>query len=50
MKDLIDCFNESKPAPTTVAMSLRRMHDKGFITYKAFGNSRQYYPLVSKTQ
>ena len=26
------------------------MQDKGFVAYNLFGNSRQYYPLVEKTQ
>jgi len=50
MKDLIDSFDEPKPAPTTIATLLKRMQDKGFVAYKTFGNSRQYYPLVSKAQ
>jgi BlaI family transcriptional regulator, penicillinase repressor len=48
-KDLIDCFPEPKPAQTTVATLLKRMQDKGFVGYTLFGNSRQYYPLVKKT-
>jgi predicted transcriptional regulator len=27
---------------------LKRMNDKGFISYTLFGKSRQYYPLVKK--
>ncbi|MPR31975.1 BlaI/MecI/CopY family transcriptional regulator [Salmonirosea aquatica] len=48
MKDLLDAYPEPKPAPTTVATLLRRMIDKHFVAYTEFGNSRQYYPLVSK--
>jgi predicted transcriptional regulator len=25
------------------------MIDKGFVSYKQFGNSREYYPLIQKT-
>jgi predicted transcriptional regulator len=46
---LIDSFPEPKPAITTVATLLKRMQDKGFVGYTLFGNSRQYYPLVKKT-
>ena|SRR5664280_254406 len=49
LKDLIDCFPEPKPATTTIATLLKRMQDKGFVGYTLFGNSRQYYPLVEKT-
>ena len=48
MKDLLDAYPEPKPANTTVATLLKRMTDKGFIDYKRFGNSRQYFPLVKK--
>lgn len=48
MKDLIECFPDPKPATTTVATLLKRMQDKGFVGYKLYGNSREYYPLVEK--
>ena len=48
MKDLLDCYSEPKPATTTVATLLKRMTDKGFISYETFGKSRQYYPLIKK--
>lgn len=49
LKDLLDYFPDPKPAPTTIATLLKRMQDKGFVGYKLFGNSRQYHPLVKKT-
>lgn len=49
LKDLIDAFPDPKPATTTVATLLKRMQDKGFVSYKLYGNSREYYPLVKKT-
>jgi len=48
MKDLLEAYPEPKPASTTVATLLKRMTDKGFIDYKVYGNSREYYPLVKK--
>ena len=48
MKDLLDAYPDPRPAPTTVATLLRRMIDKDFVAYRTFGNSREYYPLVSK--
>jgi len=49
LKELIDQLPEPKPASTTVITLLKRMQDKGFVGYNLFGNSRQYYALVSKT-
>ena len=49
MKDLIEAYPEPRPAPTTVATLLKRMTDKKFVGYKLYGNSRQYHPLVKKS-
>ncbi|MCX2679859.1 BlaI/MecI/CopY family transcriptional regulator [Galbibacter sp. EGI 63066] len=48
MKDLLEQYDKPKPANTTIATLLKRMQDKGFVSYKVFGKSREYYPLVSK--
>jgi len=50
MKDLLNSFPEPKPATTTVATLLKRMSDKGFVSYRLYGKSREYYPLVKKTE
>lgn len=49
MKDLMDLFPEPKPAPTTLATLLKRMTEKGFVGYKEFGKSREYFPMVEKS-
>lgn len=48
MKDLLEAYEEPKPATTTVATLLKRMIDKGFVAYNSYGRSREYYPLVKK--
>ncbi|MBF01825.1 MAG: penicillinase repressor [Flavobacterium sp.] len=49
MKDLLDAYSNPKPATTTIATLLKRMTDKKFIAYNLHGNSREYYPLVKKS-
>src|SRR5476649_1305145 len=49
MKDILEALPEPKPATTTVATLLKRMTDKGFIGYTLYGNSREYYPVVKKS-
>lgn len=49
MKDLLEDFPDPKPATTTVATLLKRMAGKGFIAYQTVGKSREYYPLVKKS-
>ncbi|MFC0603094.1 BlaI/MecI/CopY family transcriptional regulator [Winogradskyella pulchriflava] len=48
MKDLLEAYPEPKPATTTIATLLKRMIGKGFVDYKTFGKSREYFPLVKK--
>jgi len=48
MKDLLDAYPEPKPAATTVSTLLKRMQEKEFVGYETHGNSREYFPLVSK--
>ncbi|MEZ4854721.1 BlaI/MecI/CopY family transcriptional regulator [Flavobacterium sp.] len=49
MKDLLEAYPKPKPAPTTLATLLKRMIDKKFVAYTEYGNSRQYYPLITKS-
>ncbi|MFC0262193.1 BlaI/MecI/CopY family transcriptional regulator [Fontibacter flavus] len=49
MKDLLEAYPDPKPAPTTVATLLKRLTDKGALSFKTFGNSREYFPLLSKS-
>jgi len=49
MRDFLNEFPDPKPAPTTVVTLLKRMMDKGFVSYRQYGNSREYYPLVKKS-
>jgi predicted transcriptional regulator len=49
IRDLLNEFPDPKPASTTVLTLLKRMIDKGFVSYKLFGNSREYFPLIKKS-
>jgi len=48
MKDLIEAYEDPKPATTTIATLLKRMQDKDFVDYVQLGRSREYFPLVKK--
>lgn len=50
MRDLLECYPDPVPAPTTIATLLKRMQEKGFVDFDQMGNSRQYYPLVPKKE
>jgi len=49
MKDIIERYEDPKPAVTTLATLLKRIRDKGYIDYQTEGKSRLYFPLVKKT-
>ena len=48
MRDLLEAYGKPEPKPTTIATLLKRMTNKGYITYKLYGNSREYIPLIQK--
>lgn len=48
MKELLDAYEEPKPAATTVATLLKRLQDKSAVGFKQFGNVKEYYPLLKK--
>lgn len=50
MKEILESYPEPKPAATTVATLLKRMQNKNLIGFKVYGNSREYYPKVAKTE
>jgi len=50
MKDIIEEFQDPKPATTTIATLLKRMQNKDFVGYELYGNSREYFPKIDKEQ
>ena len=48
-KDILNEFPDPKPAKTTINTLLKRMINKGYVNYRLYGNSREYFPLVKKT-
>lgn len=49
IRDILNEFPDPRPAPTTVITLLKRMIGKGFVSYRQCGNSREYFPLVRKS-
>jgi BlaI family penicillinase repressor len=48
VKDVLEQFPEPRPAYNTVSTICRILEKKGFLDYKAYGNSHQYYPLITR--
>ena len=50
VKDIIEHFPDPKPPYNTVSTIVRIMDQKGIVGHKSYGNSYQYYPLISKEE
>lgn len=48
VKDILEMLPEPKPAYNTVSTIVRILEKKGFVSYKAYGKTHEYYPLVGK--
>lgn len=50
VKDIVDGFEEPKPAYTTVATVLTVLEKKGFVARKKVGNVNLFLPEISKNE
>ena len=47
VKDILDELPEPKPAYNTVSTIVRILEKKGFVSYKAYGKTHEYFPVVA---
>lgn len=47
-KDIHEQLEEPRPAYNTVLTVIRVLVQKGFVNYKTYGKSNEYYPMISK--
>jgi predicted transcriptional regulator len=50
VKDILEHFDDPKPAYNTVSTIVRILQSKGFVDYKAYGRTHEYFPIVSKDE
>lgn len=50
VKDVVELFDEPKPAYNTVSTIIRILEKKGFVSYKSYGNTYEYFPLITKNE
>ena len=48
VNDILTHFPDPRPAYTTVSTIVRILEKKGFVNHKAYGNTHEYFPLISK--
>ncbi len=50
VKDVVEQFEGSKPAYTTVATVLSVLEKKGFVSNRKIGNTKLFTPAISKAE
>lgn len=50
MKEIIEEIPEPKPPYNTLLSTIRKLEKDGYLGYKTFGKSNQYYPLIRKEE
>ena len=50
VKDILEHFNDPKPAYNTVSTIVRILQEKGFVDHKAYGRTHEYFPVVSRDE
>lgn len=50
VKDIVEKYPDPKPHYNTISSLVRLLQDKGIIGFKQYGNTYQYFPLISKEE
>lgn len=49
-REILEEFKQDTPSYTTVATVLTVLEQKGFVAHEMMGNSKRYYPLITKSK
>lgn len=47
VKDVMAEITEDQPHYNTLSTIIRNLEEKGFVSHNAYGNTHQYFPIVS---
>jgi len=50
IKELLEMQLDPKPHYNTLSTIVRTLEEKGYVGYKAYGNTYQYYALISEDE
>ncbi len=50
VKDVVEEFDEPRPAYTTVGTVLKVLENKGFVSCRKIGNTNLFFPAVTKNE
>jgi len=50
VKDIVDQYDDPKPHYNTVSSLVRLLQDKGIVGFTQYGNTYEYFPLMTKEE
>lgn len=50
VKEMLAFYAEPRPHFNTLSTIVRGLEEKGYVAHKAFGNTYQYYPVVTREE
>ena len=50
VKELLELYAAPKPHFNTLSTMVRTLEANGYVSHKAYGNSYQYYPVVTREE
>ena len=50
VKELLELYAEPKPHVNPLSTMVRTLEANGYVGHKAYGNSYQYYPIVTREE
>jgi predicted transcriptional regulator len=50
VKDVVFKLPDPKPHYNTISTIIRKMEEKGYIKYIAYGKTHEYYPVITKEE
>lgn len=50
VRDILELYPEPKPHYNTISTVIRVLEEKGFVAHKTYGNTHQYFAVVSQEE
>lgn len=50
VKELIELYEDPKPHFNTMSTMVRTLEANGYVSHKAYGNTYQYFPVVTREE
>lgn len=50
VKEIVEFYAEPKPHFNTLSTIVRGLEEKNYLSHRAFGNTYQYYPIISEEE